>query len=159
VWGSKLIGHVAAALGLPDAARHWPVSQVAGYPHIAVLATPAGTLVLKRINASMARSSWFDGLYTALAARQWVATPRRTTTGTYTIPCDRFVVIALDWLSAPMVRPTSRWWATTLADLHSVNWIGHGPQAPNVIGHRDAGPAVGLLNAAKHLFPADVHAA
>jgi hypothetical protein len=159
VWDSKLIGHVTSALGLPDTARGRPLSQLAGYPHIAVLSTSAGPLVLKRIAASGTRTSWFDDLYVALAGRRWAARPRLTTAGGRTIPCGEFVVIALDWLPAPMVRPTARWWATTLAELQALKWTTPGDRTLNLIDHRAVAPAVDLVNAAEHVLPADVRAA
>jgi hypothetical protein len=111
---------------------------------------------LKRIAASDTRTSWFNDLYVALAGRRWAARPRLTTTGTHTIPCGEFVVIALDWLPASFVRPTPRWWAVSLAELHSLTWTMGGPRASHVIDHRVAGPAVDLVNAADDVLPADV---
>lgn len=158
MWDSELINHVAAALSLPGTAENRPVSVLAGYPHIAVLATSTGPLVLKRIAASAARQSWFDDLYSELAAHRWAARPRLTAAGKPTIRCGDSIVIALDWLPAPMVRPTARWWATTLAGLHALTWSARTSPTSNVIDHCDPGSALNLLDAARHLLPVDVRA-
>jgi Ser/Thr protein kinase RdoA (MazF antagonist) len=158
VWDSTLISHVVAALGLPDRSQDRPASLLAGYPHIAVIATTTGPLVVKRIAASPARASWFNDLYNTLAARHWAATPCRTRAGTHIIACGDFVVIALDWLPAPMLRPTPRWWAATLAELHSLHWTTPGTRTLNVIDHRAAGPAADLVDTAHHVLPTDVRA-
>jgi hypothetical protein len=157
VWDSALIGRVVSALGLPGPAGDMRLSVLAGYPHIAELSTSAGIVVLKRIPAPGGRSGWFEDLYQALQPHSWAAAPRLTTAGTHTIPCGESVVIALDWLPGLVAKPTARWWATRLADLHSITWARGNSLPTNTIDHCDPSRAVDLMDAARHLLIADVH--